>query len=41
MFTVRYELVSYIPEDDFLHCHRRENLKPYIRESTHQRIDDT
>jgi hypothetical protein len=26
---VRYELGSYIPEDDFLHSHRRENLKSY------------
>jgi hypothetical protein len=24
---VRYELVLYIPEDDILHSHRRENLK--------------
>jgi hypothetical protein len=24
--TVRYELSFYIPEDDFLHGHRRENL---------------
>jgi hypothetical protein len=27
---VRYELVSYIPEDGIPHSHRRENLKPYI-----------
>jgi hypothetical protein len=27
---VRYELGSYIPEDDILHSHRREHLKPYI-----------
>jgi hypothetical protein len=26
---VRYELVFYIPEDDILHSHRRENLKSY------------
>jgi hypothetical protein len=29
MSPVRYELGFYIPEDDILHCHRRENLKPY------------
>jgi hypothetical protein len=27
---VKYELVSYIPEDDILHSHHRENLKSYI-----------
>jgi hypothetical protein len=27
---VKYELSFYIPEDDILHSHRRENLKPYI-----------
>jgi hypothetical protein len=27
---VRYELGSYIPVDDILHCHRRENLTPFI-----------
>jgi hypothetical protein len=27
---VGYELSFYIPEDDILHSHRRENLKPYI-----------
>jgi hypothetical protein len=27
---MKYELVFYIPEDDILHSHRRENLKPYI-----------
>jgi hypothetical protein len=26
---VRYELRLYIPEDDILHSHRRENLKSY------------
>jgi hypothetical protein len=26
---VRYELGCYIPEDDTLHSHRRENLKSY------------
>jgi hypothetical protein len=28
--SVRYELGFYIPEDDSLHSHRRENLKSYI-----------
>jgi hypothetical protein len=27
---VRYELGFYIPEDDILRSHRRENLKSYI-----------
>jgi hypothetical protein len=27
---VRYEVGFYIPEDDILHSHRRENLKSYI-----------
>jgi hypothetical protein len=27
---VKYELGSYIPEDDTLHSHRRGNLKSYI-----------
>jgi hypothetical protein len=27
---VRYELDFYIPEDDILHSHCRENLKSYI-----------
>jgi hypothetical protein len=31
MLPVRYELGSRIPEDGFLHSHRRENLKSYIR----------
>jgi hypothetical protein len=26
---VKYELGLYIPEDDILHSHRRENLKSY------------
>jgi hypothetical protein len=30
MSLVGYELGFYIPEDDSLHCHRRENLKSYI-----------
>jgi hypothetical protein len=27
MSPVRYELGLHIPENDILHCHRRENLK--------------
>jgi hypothetical protein len=27
---VKYELSFYIPEDDILHSHRRENRKSYI-----------
>jgi hypothetical protein len=27
---VRYELGFYIPKDDILHSHRRENVKYYI-----------
>jgi hypothetical protein len=27
---VKYELGFYIPEDDILHSHCRENLKSYI-----------
>jgi hypothetical protein len=27
---VKYELGFYIPEDDILHSHRRENLQSYI-----------
>jgi hypothetical protein len=27
---VKYELGFYIPEDDILHSHRRENLKSHI-----------
>jgi hypothetical protein len=27
---VKYELAFYIPEDDILHSHRRENLKSSI-----------
>jgi hypothetical protein len=30
MFSVKYELGFYIPEDEFLHSHRCENLKSYI-----------
>jgi hypothetical protein len=29
--SVKYELGFYIPEDDILHSHRRENLKSYNR----------
>jgi hypothetical protein len=29
MSPVKYELGFYIPEDDFLHSHSRENLKSY------------
>jgi hypothetical protein len=28
--SVNYELGFYIPEDDILRSHRRENLKSYI-----------
>jgi hypothetical protein len=28
---VNYELVSYIPEDDILHSHRRDTLNSYTR----------
>jgi hypothetical protein len=30
MSPVRYELGFYIPEDDILHGHRRENIKSEI-----------
>jgi hypothetical protein len=30
VFLVRHELDFYIPEDDSLHGHSRENLKSYI-----------
>jgi hypothetical protein len=30
MSPVKYELGFYIPEDDILYSHRRENLKPYM-----------
>jgi hypothetical protein len=30
VLSVRYERGFYIPEDDILHSHRRENLKSYI-----------
>jgi hypothetical protein len=31
VYPVRYELGSYIPEDDILHSHRREHLKSYMK----------
>jgi hypothetical protein len=34
MSPVRYELGFYIPEDDILHSHCRENLKSYISHVT-------
>jgi hypothetical protein len=30
MSPVKYEQGFYIPEDDILHSHRRENLKSYM-----------
>jgi hypothetical protein len=30
MAPVKYDLGFYIPEEDMLHSHRRENLKSYI-----------
>jgi hypothetical protein len=30
MSPVKYELGFYIPQEDILHSHRRENLKSYI-----------
>jgi hypothetical protein len=30
MSPVKYELGFYIPEDDILHSHSRENVKSYI-----------
>jgi hypothetical protein len=30
MSPVKYELGLYIPEDDILYSHRRENLNSYI-----------
>jgi hypothetical protein len=30
MFPVKFGLGFYIPEDDIIHSHRRENLKSYI-----------
>jgi hypothetical protein len=33
---VKYELCFYIPEDDILHSHRRENLKSYSFFNLHE-----
>jgi hypothetical protein len=30
VLPVKYKLGLYIPEDDILHSHRRENLKSYV-----------
>jgi hypothetical protein len=30
VFPVRYEMSFYVPEDDILSSHSRENLKSYI-----------
>jgi hypothetical protein len=37
MTPVKYELGSYIPQDDILRSHRRENLKSYIALSVYAR----
>jgi hypothetical protein len=34
VLPVKYELGFYIPEDDILHSHRRENLKSYSVKTT-------
>jgi hypothetical protein len=36
---VKYELAIYIPQDDILHSHRRENLKSYLPKLNY--INDT
>jgi hypothetical protein len=36
---VKYELGSYIPEDDILHSHRRENLGSYKTKNVMHAID--
>jgi hypothetical protein len=38
VFPVRYELGFYIPEDDNLHSHRRENLKSYTAKTETDRL---
>jgi N-acetyl-gamma-glutamylphosphate reductase len=38
---VKYELGVYIPEDDILHSHRRENLKPYKVMNFHVHVTDS
>jgi hypothetical protein len=35
---VKYELGFYIPEDDILNSHRRENLKSYVQFSSFNQI---
>jgi hypothetical protein len=35
--SVKYELGFYIPEDDILHSHSRENLKSYRTEKGSER----
>jgi hypothetical protein len=30
MFSVRYKLVVYIPDDGILNSHRRDNLRSYL-----------
>jgi hypothetical protein len=35
---VKYELCSFIPEDEILHSHRRENLESYIQYNFEKRI---
>jgi hypothetical protein len=40
MSPVKYELDSYIPKDDILHSHRRENIRSYIME-TEAEVSDT
>jgi hypothetical protein len=47
MFPVRFEVGFYIPEDDILHSHCRENLKAYKKrievapiEQAHVKRDD-
>jgi hypothetical protein len=39
VFPVKYELSFYIPEDDILHSHGREKLKPYTRCSSYELSD--
>jgi hypothetical protein len=37
---MRYELDLYIPEDDILHSHRRENLTFYICTFIYSRLNN-
>jgi hypothetical protein len=39
MSPVKYELGFYIPYDDILHSHRRENLKSYIENTKFRKLD--